>query len=691
MLRAILGHDDAKGQMTVAPPEADEDSARRGRFIGCRKDGLGARLLLMLNCFKLSEQFNATALVYWPQEDSLATNMEHPEKLFSSGMMDEHFISRAVYEDLRKSSTPLWRFLSDKTPSRLRDYLRDGGTVLVEEGFEVVLFPWEDEEAVRATYRGFFNAIALTPVLQERRSAVDTVLAAGAGGSVAYHLRRGDILDTPPWKHTVWPSKVEPDEYYEAHLRKTPEKTAIIFSDSDASVDRLKAKFPALLAVPDIVELEGLAPIQRDFLELYAMSRVDQIVAPTLSAFSTAAARIAGKQRLRFRDVLTAQELDDANAVAVHRLQVSPQSYINASEAAHAYSRVAFHLARPDDFDTGVEILRTIKQAGADNAFVDIYLAVGQLYNGNCGDAAAHARAAAASPDIWPEDFASAKAIEAVCYGASGQRKKAGRVFREAFLFKPMRQDVVLAGTNLIRKHLLNKHNFLPYDHHLLRHLKLSSKEDRASSYLAGKVINKLLRRDLRFIALDWHDLVLDGKASRLKEDTSELTAMLRRLEHVDPEKIADHTAAFEGTKGQVLCYLGDGVGLKLIERAILDEPANPLNMMRLANAKLKLKDPQAALDLLSDAQMAAPENPFYAHKLGLTLADAGRTDHAMEVLAKAAKSDNATAKVLADFAMFAWRAGEADTAEATMRRALERIPVFKRFQNQMRRITKSR
>lgn len=166
---------------------------------------------------------------------------------------------------------------------------------------------------------------------------------------------------------------------------------------------------------------------------------------------------------------------------------------------------------------------------------------------------------------------------------------------------------------------------------------------------------------------------------------------MLQRLEHVDPAKIADNTAAFAAMKGQLLCYLGDDDGLRLIENAILDEPANPLNMMRLANAKRKLGDPQAASDLLFDAQICAPDNPFYAHKLGLVLADAGQTDQAMEVLAKAAQSDNATAKVLADFAMFAFREGETDTAKAAMQKALGRIPVFKRFQNQMRRISKSR
>ena len=106
-------------------------SPKTGRIIGSRKDGLGARLLLLLNCLKMGQQFDAPAFIYWPKEDSLATNMEHPEKLFSDVTIQTRFLSQKDYIAANKSAVPLWRFLSDRDPRRLEQHLADGGDVLV--------------------------------------------------------------------------------------------------------------------------------------------------------------------------------------------------------------------------------------------------------------------------------------------------------------------------------------------------------------------------------------------------------------------------------------------------------------------------------------------------------------------------------------------------------------------------------
>ncbi len=664
-------------------------SSKIGRIIGSRKDGLGARLLLTLNCIKVAQQFDVPFLIYWPTDDSLTDNMEHPEALFSAAMMDQHFIDQKTYAEIGKTALPLWHFLNDKTPRRLEKHLKAGGDILVEEGFEIVLFPWENDGEERAKYRGYFDRIGLLDVLQDRCERIDTVISQAVKGSIAYHLRRGDILETTPWMHTVWPSKIEPDEYYEIHLEKNPNATAIMFSDSPDAVTQLKQRFPHVMAIGDIVTLEGLDPLQRDFLELYAMSRVDEIIAPTLSAFSTAAARISGRQRLRFRDVLTDADFDAANARAVDRLLHRPESYASTSDLAHAYSCFAIHMADPAQFATATAVLRKAKEMGGTNAFLDIYLAVAAVHEEKWGDAAGHARNAATSPHVWPEDFASAKAIEAICYAQNGQPRKAGVTFREAFLFKPLRQDNVLAGTHLLLKKTLNRHNFLPFDHRLMRHLRLRKSEDRSSSYLVGKVINRRLRRDMRFIALDWHDLILDGKASRLRSDKAELKRMLNRLESLPADLLAENLAGYQSTKGLILAYLNDPDARTLLQAAVTAQPQTPLYIMRLANGLIKGGDLDGALHLLRQAWDLSPDNPFFAHQLGLTLAAANKKNKALEVLGTAAASPDATAKVQADFALAAYHAGERELAETAMRQAMEKIPVFGKFQNQLRRITK--
>jgi len=662
----------------------------KGCIIGSRKDGLGARLLLMLNCFKIAEQFEAEPFIFWPTVDSLATHMEHPEKLFSADMMTTRFLSKDRYDELSKDAAPLWKFLSDKNPKRLERHLLNGGNLLVEEGFEIVLFPWEEDETVRSTYRKYFDQIDLVDILKERCALVDDTLAEGEAGSVAYHLRRGDILDTKPWMHTVWPSKVEPDEYYEAHLEKEPDKTALIFSDSPASIDRLKEQFPKLKAIGDIAPLEGLDPEQRDFLELYAMSKVDNIIAPILSAYSTAAARISGRQRLRFKEVLTDAEITLANAKAVDRLLTKPQTYFGASDMAHAFSRVAVHLSQPGLYETSGSILDNIKAMGSENAFINIYAAVARLHQEKYGEAAGFAREAVADPNIWPEDFVSARSVEAVCYGANGQRRRAGLTFREAFLYKPLRQDVVLAGTNLLLRHMLNQHNFLPFDPPILRHLRLKTTEDNSSSYLVGKVINKRLRRDLRFVALDWHSLVLDGKASRLKQDIGQLKRMRERLDDVPEDVMFEHVAAFQSMKGLVQTYLGEVSSRKMVEAAAEEQPDKPLYAMRLADVLANVGDQKGALKLMRGVAKLSGDDPRFVHKLGLMMSDMGKKQDAAEVLGQAAAAETATAKMLGDYAMAAYRVGDGEAALAAMQRAFEKVPVFGKFQNQLKRIEKA-
>jgi len=661
--------------------------AQAGCIIGSRKDGLGARLLMMLNCFKIAEQFEVEPFFYWPTNDSVAINMEHPEKLFSDQMMTTRFLSKNRYNELGKDAAPLWKFLADKNPKRLQRHLLNGGNLLVEEGFEIVLFPWEEDEEVRDTYRGYFDQIELVDILKERCALVDETLSKGEAGSVAYHLRRGDILDTKPWKHTVWPSKVEPDEYYEAHLEKEPEKTALIFSDSQASIDRLQAQFPNLKAIGDISPLEGLDLEQRDFLELYAMSKVDNIIAPILSAYSTAAARISGRQRLRFKEVLSDAEMTLANAKATDRLLMRPQSYFGASDMAHAFSRVAVHLSQPGLYDVASSIVDEIKGQGAENAFINIYAAVARLHQEKYGEAAGFAREAVADPNIWPEDFVSARSVEAVCYGANGQRRRAGLTFREAFLYKPLRQDVILAGTNLMLKRMLNQHNFLPFDAPIMQHLRLKVTEDNSSSYLVGKVINKRLRRDFRFIALDWHSLVLDGKASRLKQDSVQLKRMRERMDDVPKEVMFEHPEAFQSMKGLVLSYIGDVSARKMVEAAAEGQPETPLYAMRLADVLGAAGDQKGALRLLRGIVKLTEGNPLYVHKLGVVLAELGRKEEAAEVLGQAAAAETATAKMLGDYAMAAYRVGQGEAALGAMQKAYDKVPVFGKFQNQLARI----
>jgi len=366
----------------------------RGVFIGQRKDRLGARLLMMLTCIRLAEDFDTTYKVNWFPQGNDAPELDHPQELFTQDWMKARFLDAEGFEKLSKKALPVWTFQNDKSPDRLIAHLKSGRSVLVEEGFEVLAFPWEDVEAIRPRYREFIHRIGFTRDIRAIMDRADDRLS-GQGVS-AYHIRRGDILNGLPWKHTTWPAKIETEELYEAHLEKSAGQTAIMFSDQPELITRFQKRFPHLLRMSDIADLSGMKRSQRDFLELYTMSRADHVVAPVISAFSMAAARISGQQRKVFRDVLSEDEITAANEAALNRLHGPLEGFLNTSEAAHIYSKVLFHLNRlksEDRTEEALELGAKLLDAGSDNAFMPLLQALNLFYLDRCPESAASVEA----------------------------------------------------------------------------------------------------------------------------------------------------------------------------------------------------------------------------------------------------------------------------------------------------------
>ena len=323
------------------------EASGRGYFLGQRRDQLGARLLMILTSIRLCQDYNADFRFNWFPPGAEAPTLNNPEELFTREFMDRHFIDNAEMEMLQDKIEPIWKFLKDKTPAALERHLAAGGHIMLDEGFDIVTFPWEDKDDLRDRFPGFIRQIAFNPFVAERIGHIDAALT-GDGGSVAYHIRRGDILNSDPWMHKQWPSKIEPDELYSVHLHKENPDVALVFSDQAESIKRFQTAHPAVKSVDEIVDLSGGTVAQRDFLELYAMSRATKIVAPPISAFSRAAALISGRERLRFVDELDSPERDGAYEELLARLKDGISNFVTPSEAAHLYAKLSARLPVQD-------------------------------------------------------------------------------------------------------------------------------------------------------------------------------------------------------------------------------------------------------------------------------------------------------------------------------------------------------
>lgn len=658
---------------------------KRGVFIGQRKDRMGARLLMMLTCIRLAEDFDADYRVNWFPPGADAPELDNPEELFDPEWIKSHFLDQKTHDRLAKDALPVWSFLGDATPDRLMAHLAAGRSVLVEEGFEVLAFPWEDIEAIRPRYREFIHRIGFTPQIRHIMELADTRLS--EQGVSAYHIRRGDILNALPWKHTTWPAKVEPEELYVMHLSKRQDRPAIMFSDQPELIARFQKRYPNLMQMSDIADLSEMTRAQRDFLELYAMSRAEQVIAPFISAFSMAAARISGQQRLVFRDVLTEAELDEANENVIRRVAQGPETFLNPSEAAHVYAKAAQYLCAQDRCQEAYDLGQPILDAGADNAFLPLLQALNAFYLGKWKESEQLARDGLENPHLWPEDHAVLTALRGAILGARKKRWAAGRHFAKAFWAKPLRPDVVVLGSRMLYRDQLPARLFPPVDWSLQRRLRQRRFPPFNNLYLVQHKVIVRAPCNFDMILLDWSDLSLDQRARRLQDSGPRLQALRAGLTAIDD--VPEQNPAVESLSSLLQWRMGEVAVETAIDAArdvVVRCPDNPLYHKRLAELYADAGDRRQARLTMAEALACDPDSAFLVFAMGQLLVRIGAEEQAEAQILHAAELDDITAAIQGAAGQICLKRGEKQRAQVFLQRAKALCPTYKRFSNQLKR-----
>lgn len=655
-------------------------SNERGYFICQRRDQLGARLLMILNCIRLSEDFGFDYLINWFPRNAAAPKLARPEELFSDAYLKRHFISNDDYERMANDALPLHEFFNDLSPDRLIDHLQSGKHVTLEEGFEIAVFRWEEKSDIEMRYRGFMDRIDLNPLVRGKISELDRIIGVGEDNSVSYHVRRGDILNEIPWKHGMWPSKIEPDELYLTHLEVTKPETALVFSDLDECVDRLRKGSPKVRGISELISVSECSPCQRDFLELYAMSRTARIVAPVISAFSSAAARLSGQDRMRFVDVLDSPQIDKAYDQVAKRLQGDLGSFANLSEAAHIFSRLSRHLAVNDRELEAYKIGKRLIEAGADNAFLPLLHAINCVYLSKWQEAQDSLDLARASPELWKEDHASALALSSHVEAALGNAVSARRLWLRAFWAKPHLPDIILTGSALVERHRLKSGADLPVDLNLLRSQRLPYIQ-RGCLTVQRKLI-KQKAIDFSLLVIEWHHLVLDRKAKRLLADR----VRLKRIRALVSQHEGD--PGFDSFRGLIQSFLGrHRSALQLTAEAQEQSPDDFLVNKRRAEALWAADRKHRALSLLKRLADSEEDNPFAHFLYAKHLEMAGNGTVALRHYELAAKHDASTPAIHAALADCQSAQNQLGAAVKSLTEASVLAPTFQKFVNQRDRL----
>lgn len=287
--------------MTVA-------QSRPGILYSVRNDRLGGRLGAMLNAKRIADDHGIEFRFLWASHENVSPELQHPEALFSADFLTRHREVDRGFGELQNNALSVETLTANTTRDAFLASIAAGNDVRCVEALRVVSMPWENSRDMGARVADTLHTIGFVPEIMAAMDAIRARL--GDVELTAYHLRRGDIIDPASRPSNVlWPSKYVPGVFYEAHMRRVldenPNNRIVVFSDAPHELISFGKLSDRIIAAPSLMPDGLLDPIQRDFLELYTMSRCERIIGPGASAFSSVAAILGNGRIIDIRTDLT--------------------------------------------------------------------------------------------------------------------------------------------------------------------------------------------------------------------------------------------------------------------------------------------------------------------------------------------------------------------------------------------------
>lgn len=345
---------------------------QRGKVIAVRNDRLGGRLGALLNAKRIADDYGTGFGFTWSSHEGVSPELQHPEQLFSAEFLDRYRETDLGFGELQENALAV-----DSLPGGIdRDWLETqlaSRNLRCSEAMRVVRLPWENPDKVAEGLVRTLGSIGFNPVVTQAMARIRSEL--GQAALVAYHLRRGDIIDPASRPSNVlWPTKYIPRVFYQEHISRVldqdPKARIVIFSDAPHEVRAFCALSSRVIPASDLIGDDGLEPLQRDFLELYTMSLCKRIIAPGASAFSSLAALLGNSRVIPITRDLSAEERHRALTRMTRQLDETPQDFAGDADLGQNFPElIAFHEA-----EGSPQIARAILQKHHDRGFRQSYI-----------------------------------------------------------------------------------------------------------------------------------------------------------------------------------------------------------------------------------------------------------------------------------------------------------------------------
>ncbi len=608
-----------------------------GRIVAHRNDRMGGRLISILNAIRISRDYDIPYVIAWVSHGRTAEELKEPTDIFTPDFVERYFVPGDI-------TAEQWAALDDldathrTTEAAFREAIASGAGFLSQRPVGTTVLPWEEEGPVAERLAACFDGIGFCNTIRRVSAKIDEKLA-GTHLS-AYHIRRGDIISNPITSQKLWPNKYIPREFYEVHLRhqlEDPDAACLVFSDTRHEVDQLKAAGgDRVMTFEELVGDEELKLGQRDFLELFAMSRCKEIYGPPHSAFSQTAATMGGGTVYPVEDALTPEAHSEAMELLISRMDAPKRHFLGDGDMGQCFPFVIAHLRGRGEADRARTLLATQVNRGFSKPY--IYPAISELCV-ECNDleGAKKVIAAAWSRPVSGDDaLCSVAAHAALAHLQAGEVRDAHRWAHVAWWLGPMDRIVPSVLSALLsagvmdvapsypidRRMLVRKGNLFPGADAYLS--KLNAVEPPEGWGAQGKVAYpwEVALRDWRLIHGKrvgrgfWNHTRIRNGLGRLEKTNSRMAGApeLESAASVMLRDLGEHDAALARNRAALRAY-----------------PDEPLYLKREADTLLEAGMAQAALVRLEEATEASGRQACYLAALGNAYGKAGRPEEMTE------------------------------------------------------------
>ena len=616
----------------------------KASIVSFRNDRMGARFLSLLNTIRIAGDYDLPYFFTWMTHGRASEELQAPTEIFDQAYFDAHFVSHDDFRHVDAVATDLAALPLTATAD-LMDQTKTKGGVLMCMGTELVVLPWETADDVAPRYAAAIDQLVFSAAIQEAMRVVDATLAQA---STAFHIRRGDIIHDTVTSNQLWSNKYIPREFYEVlgkQLTADPEHKILVFSDEPAEITRLQAMSPQIM-VPDEILPKGLTLAQRDFMEIYAMSRCSQIIGPPGSGFSMAAALIG---HCPIVDITTRlDEFGQAEALdlLVQRLTDRSPLFLTDGDIGQSLPFACDYLNRTGRATQALDLLSGYHKDGFSKLFFYKMLLEQQQH---CGQFTAYpqvlksfetANLDRALPARVEQHLSEIARVAAVLAANAGHREDLHHHAAMAFWYGGGNRTAYNTFAAFIAEDLIDPTRFaLPYDPDLMRRLPATLGPRPGTEgvpHTGDAPVQMAMPPDL--LVRDWH--VFMGKTLNRGFNTDAGAARALEMMTAQFGRVVP-PAALNAAQGVYASALGKhDTALELHRKALHDHSDQPLYVKRMATTMLAI-DPQdrVARLLLERAAALAPDQSLYQAELAQCLFQQGAKPAAIAMMTSLTQS----------------------------------------------------